>query len=656
MIDAPQASALASAAVPIVTCIAAGSAVGGDGRWPGADMLVGFGLLSGALTVLAVATPVPLSGLMIALAALSIIAVAIRRQIPGGGATWIAMALVSPILIRAAGIQAALWDEFWHWLPSAAYAFGHDSLVKPGLAPSFSHFPGYPQAMPLIIAAASMVAERFLEAAGPVVNVALLAAASALLADAMAAALAQRKRLAAARPPLFLVASAVAVTILLNPGLDGQVVLASYADCATTVAVGALGLIGVEMLMGVAGSGAGDADDVRASTISASTDISVSTLAWRFGLVAALLVNLKQANPLLLALVTAGLALVALRDPAIDKRQALAQLPRMLGPAIAVFVAWRWYVMTDVPHGDFSFRPFGAWNFHLLPAVFAAAWGHITYAPLFHAMMWIVTAAGLAAFFTSPRAAREARGLAIVCATVWLGYNVFLLAVYVGAMNTYEALTAADYWRYAPHVALLATYAPAMALATGRWPPWMIVRGAAPAAAAVLLALCALPLRSDLSNPGSGARAWPLFIRSAIAEMRPAMPPGSRAVIIQCWNESPFGTIAAYDLWQLGVPGREIHPVLLPEGTDPVTVASLAARGDADYLIIQDNERVMDAVTDKLGLSRLDREVALFAWRNGAWEKVGSWPVPPALADPGRIKRGVTRGAEDERLDGFTTL
>jgi hypothetical protein len=652
MIDASQASALASAAVPIVTCVAAGSAVGrGDSRWPGADMLVGFGLLGGVLTVLAVATPVPLSGLLIALAALSIVAVAIRRQMPGGGATWIALALMSPILIRAAGIQAALWDEFWHWLPSAAYAFGHDSLVKPGLAPSFSHFPGYPQAMQLTIAAASMVAGRFLEAAGPVVNVALLATASALFADAIAAALARRKRLAAARPPLFLVASAVAVTILLNPGLDGQVVLASYADCATTVAVGALGLIGVEMLMGFAGS----AGDVRESALLASKDISVSTLAWRFGLVAALLVNLKQANPLLLALVTAGLAIVVLRDPVIDKRRALAQLPRMLGPAIAVFVVWRWYVMTDVPQGDFFFRPFDAWNFHLLPAVFAAASGHITDAPLFHAMVWIVTAAGVAAVFTSPRAASEARGLAIVCATVWLGYNVFLLAVYIGAMNSYEALTAADYWRYAPHVALLALYAPVMALASGRWPPWMTLRGAAPASAAVLLALCALPLRGDLNNPGGGGRAWPLFIRSTIAEMRPAMPPGSRAVIIQCWNESPFGTIAAYDLWQLGAPGREIRPVLLPGGTDPAVVASLAARGEADYLIVQDNERAMDAVTDKLGLSRLDREVALFAWRNGTWEKVRSWPVPPALADPGRIGRGA-RGAEDERLDNFTTL
>ena len=56
----------------------------------------------------------------------------------------------------------------------------------------------------------------------------------------MAAALVRRERLAATGMPLILVASAVAVTILLNPGFDWNVVLSSYADCGTMVAVGAL--------------------------------------------------------------------------------------------------------------------------------------------------------------------------------------------------------------------------------------------------------------------------------------------------------------------------------------------------------------------------------------------------------------------------------
>jgi hypothetical protein len=222
IISAESASALMSALVPIAICTAAGSAVGyGNSRWPGADMLVGLGLVAGALTMLAVATPIPLSWLMVALIVPSIIALAIGRQIPGGSMTWIALALVSPILFHAAANQAALFDEFWHWLPSAAYAFSYGSLVKVDLAPSLSQFPAFPQAMPLMIAAASLIARRFLEAAGPVINVALLAGMSALLADAMAATLARHGGSAAIDKPLLLVASAVAITIPLNPVSTG---------------------------------------------------------------------------------------------------------------------------------------------------------------------------------------------------------------------------------------------------------------------------------------------------------------------------------------------------------------------------------------------------------------------------------------------------
>jgi hypothetical protein len=37
---------LACALVPILVCVAAGSVIGNRFRWPGADMLVGFGLFT----------------------------------------------------------------------------------------------------------------------------------------------------------------------------------------------------------------------------------------------------------------------------------------------------------------------------------------------------------------------------------------------------------------------------------------------------------------------------------------------------------------------------------------------------------------------------------------------------------------------------------
>jgi hypothetical protein len=607
--------ALACALLPVLACIMAGAAVGGDKRWPGADMLVGFGLLGAALSILAVTTRLPLSLLMAGLAALSMLALLVRRRFPGSRATWIALALVSPILVGAAQSNAAMWDDFWNWLPSAAYAYRQDSLAWPDLAPSLSIFPGYPQGVPLMIGAASFIAGRFLEAAGPIVNVALLAGASALFAEALAAALIRRGRLAEREMPLVLVACAVAITTLLNPGLDGAVVLSSYADCATMVAVGALGLIGVEILSRLSGYPA-----------------DVSGLAWRFGLIAAMLLNLKQANPVLLALIAAGLMLAAWRDPAIRAQSVLAQLPRMLGPAILLFAVWRWYVGQNLPHSEQTFRPVHDWNFGALGHTLVSIRDLVADAPVFHTLMWLVTAAGVATFLFRPHNASEARRLAVVCATVWLGYNIFLLVAYAGAMELSDAEIAADYWRYTPHVALLGLYTPVIAVATGRWPARLAaikLRSAGPALAAVLLAVCAMPVRSDLNNPSG--RDWQLFLRAATIEMRQIMPAGSKVLIVSTDNSSPFAVAVRYNLWQLGMADQQIQPTILWRDRDFSRVTSWKEGGGTDYLLVQDAEGVMDATIDALELPRIDHELALFARRDEGWQKIKSWPVPAGL-------------------------
>jgi hypothetical protein len=305
------------------------------------------------------------------------------------------------------------------------------------------------------------------------------------------------------------------------------------------VAVGALGLLGVEIL----------------TRLSAGGTATVTALAWRFGFVGAMLVNLKQANPVLLALVTTGLVLVALRDSGIRSRQVLVQLPRMLRPAIFLFVVWRWYA-SNLPNAEQAFRPFDTWNFDVLHQTFAAIGGVIAEAPLFHSMMWLVTAAGLAAFVDLPRKSSQARWLAVVCAIVWVSYNVFLLIVYLGAMSLNDAEIAADYWRYTPHVALLGLYPPIMTLAIGRWPVGMNLRSAVATVAAVVLAVGVTLVRSDINNPTG--REWQRFLREAAAEMRRVISPGSKLLIVPAWNGSPFGVAVRYSLWQLSTPERQI--------------------------------------------------------------------------------------------------
>jgi hypothetical protein len=241
-------------------------------------------------------------------------------------------------------------------------------------------------------------------------------------------------------------------------------------------------------------------------------------------------------------------------------------------------------------------------------------------------MMWSVTAAGLVFLFQLPGRSSEARWLAIVCAIVWPGYNAILLIIYLGVMSPNDAQMAADYWRYSPHVALLALYAPVMALACARWPAGFRPRSAIATFAAVLLAFSALPARSDLYNPPK--RPWLYFIRDATVEMREMIAPNSKVLIVPYWNSSPFGVAVRYGLWALETPAQRIDATIMWDPKAFPKVASWAARGDAHYLIIQDGEGAMDEPTDALGLPRLNRELALFEWRD-AWQKVKSWPIPP---------------------------
>jgi hypothetical protein len=606
---------LVCALVPILVCVAAGSAIGNRFRQPGADMLVGFGLLTGLLAILAVTTRAALSWLTVGLAGASVVALLIRRQFPGGRSTWLAVALLSPMLLKASVQQPVAWDDFWNWLPSAAYEFFRNSLPRPDLPASLSIFPGYPQGMPLMIAAASFIAGHFVEAAGPIINVLLLAASSALLADALTAVLIRRGRLHGTEPPAVLVATAVLVTTLFNPGLDGSVVLSSYADCATMVAVGALGLLGIELL----------------ACLSIKESSNVEELAWRFGFVGAMLVNLKQANPILLILVTLGLILISLRDPTIPRWRAILQLPRMLGPAMLLFAVWRWYVVQNLPDGEQNFRPWASWNFTALRSTFASIGLYIANVPLFHALMWSVAMVGVFVFFRLPRKPGEAQWLAIICTTVWLGYNAFLVIVYLGAMSASDAHGAADYWRYTSHVALLGVCVPAMALARAPWPTWMNRQSAIATLALMLLAACVLFLRSDFrSSPGG---AWQRFLRDAVAEMRPMIPPGSRVVIVSFTfpNSSPFGVAVRYEFWRFDAAEQPIAMTIRWDGRDLAAVTSAAARGEADYLIIEDADGDMRTATDALGLPPLHRELVLFAWRAGTWQRVKSWPIPGAL-------------------------
>ncbi len=235
----------------------------------------------------------------------------------------------------------------------------------------------------------------------------------------------------------------------------------------------------------------------------------------------------------------------------------------------------------------------------------------------------------LAALPSLRRRGGEARWLAVITAIVWLGYNAFLLLVYLAVFSEEEARWAADYWRYTPHVALLALSAPVVALARVRLPT-AVPRGAL-ALVCAAVALMAPFLRSDLGT--TRAKRWPLFVRGVDAELKTLLPPGAGLVLVLGYNPDPYPVIVRYDLWQLGDPTRAVYPTIVWYGEDLGRVDDLVAHGEAQYVILHDRQGSdsVAALAARLGVPPPKNELDLFAWRNGQWEKMKSWPIPPAV-------------------------
>jgi len=597
---ASDAALAAGAALAVMlVCTALGAAVGGGReRLPGTDTVVGLGLAGGLLTLLAVATRLPVSlwaGLLGVAGIVALAWSASLRRLPGGLGFAAALLLASPVLWFAALGPATLSDDFAHWLRNAAYVFQHDSLPRPELPPSPSRWPGYPHIMPFVVATSSWLAGRFLEAAGPVANVALLASVGAAIGDAGAAGWPTRLATAAAAIAAFF--------LLFYPELPRNVLFSSYADTATIATVGVLGLLGVALL----------------ERLGQGRDADARLLAWRFGLAAAALVNLKQANPVLLALLLLGLLLAAWRGGRLYWARTLRLAPPMLLPAALVFLVWRHYVKHNLPAGEMAFRPLALWNWEAIPRMAHSMGYELARNLPFHLLMWTVALVGLWKLRT-PKRPEEL--LAVMLAVVWIGYNVFLIVVYLGSMAAWEAEIAADYWRYTPHVGMLAVAAALLGLRQLSWPAPLAWQ-----ARPLLLGFAALlPLSLLIAGPqrlSALGKAWPAQFRMLGRDLAEILPDNASLAATAGFDFSLTYSGINYDLHRFG---RDDRGLRLWNG-GPVTLAVFLS-GEATHLLVMDHLGSRDEVTGPLGIPPVVNESALFEWTGTGFRKIHAWPFP----------------------------
>lgn len=509
---------------------ALGAVVGGRGRMPEATPLYGWALASFAFTAVGAFTSLPFTWVAVALAGLAVIeAVVVYRSgdriLPAGSLRIAILAL--PLLLLVSAMVGSQWDEFADWLMSPRQVLALDRFPDNANKHLGGSLAAYPYGWHIVTYLASRLAGRLVENAGALVNVFLLLSFALAVARLIGEAQGNDP---AAKPGWGLLA--VCGLLMIAP-ISQKVSLTSYADVATAVSVGFGVIIGWRMLDALA-RGAGP--DAR-------------HLAFEFGLVMLVLVNLKQATVALFGLVIGAVVLAGLRDPNVRVRDLVRLLPAMALPGIVIYAIWRYYVTTNLTGAEMRIQPFGEWLIAEIPQIVRNMLVVLSKKVLYLPVMLVAAAFAI-------RGLIRCRGpfdrLAIIIGGLFVGYNGFLLFVFVSTFGKFDALRVASLWRYNMHLLPIAAAFAAYGLSM-LWPRYAAPRldGRRLAWLPVVLMVAAPlvfvhKLRFDRHPPVPYFRE----VGVAVAGM---VKPGDNLFVVDPRGSGESGVITRYELKDPGV-------------------------------------------------------------------------------------------------------
>lgn len=600
--DGPQGlTTLCLALVVMAALKVVGAAVAGPGRATEADPVVGWAVLAYLLTAANALFRLPLTPFAwayLATAAGCVLLLRRRGERPFAPGIWKVLVLALPLLLLASAKGVSEWDEFSQWLATPKFLLATDGFPSRATPLKGVSFQAYPYNWPMLTYMVGRLAGRFVENAGGVLNV-LVVLSFAPMALRLA-----WMGLGCDRPPAWTwgtAALAVALATVLNPVWVQKIILTAYADPASAVS---LGFAGVLAWMALGALAAGERAKAR-------------TFAWQMGLALAVLINVKQANLVLVVMVLGGAGLAALRDPDVRLADAAKLLPAALLPPAAIYVIWRHYVATEIPGREFGLLPFDNWAIGHLGQI---VWTMATVAAKKTVYFTIMAAATVAGLIALVRFKGAFGRLAIIVGATFLGYNLFLLFVYVAVMGVGEGTHAASYWRYNMHLGALASAFAAYGLADlwrrrigGRSMP----RWAAPALiAVVLIAPIALApkLRFDLEMP----KAHFLKVARAVAAR---LPEGARVHVLDPTGSGESGIMLSY---AIGGHARFTGWMSAFHGPTGAKLDDAFRAKTDDYLLVHS---LVPGSADAARLGLKDKISYLLARQaDGEWKVVASWP------------------------------
>src|SRR6266851_1880228 len=445
---------------------------------PEAALVAGWGGACVALTLWGVATAASLRWPAAAIAAAGLVGLVARRVRPDAAA-WrgvLRMGVVAlPLLAVMASARPSLPDTFLNLLPNAAYLYDHAGF------PAALFTPGFPPA--------AMIG----------INLILQLAFALFLAR-----LIERGDDAAAILPTWgATALGLLLATLITPGFVPRYHLSAYSETSVTVALAFAAWFAARAL------------DRCAAQRTASAELTL------LALTLAALVNIKQDSIALVAGLLGAALVLALLQGREGRGRALAALLLAAAPALLLYAAWRWYVLSHFAAGELKPLPFAQWQFANIPLILRSMLKEMLEKSYFFATAALAVA-GLIWRLRRHGLDRTTR-VAALFAGVMLAYDAALFVTYIGHFPGQMSAEAHSFFRYNTHLGLLLVLTLLLLardiVAERGWTLRGALRRAGPAALVAVAALCPLALASllrfDLEVPQ--LRTWQL---AAIARAR----------------------------------------------------------------------------------------------------------------------------------------
>jgi hypothetical protein len=522
---------------------------------PEAALVAGWGGAALVLTLWGVATPaslrLPGAGLMAGGIAILVVP---RWRL--SRAQWLSLArifvIALPLIAVMASARPSEPDTFLNLLPNAAYLYDHAVFPADGRPPAHSYLPAAPYNLQFAAFLASLVTPDFPANALIAFNVVLQLAAGLLLAR-LAAGSEDRD----AAPGWGATALGLLLATALNPGFVPRFHLSGYSEPSVTVTIAVAGWVAAQAL------------HRRAAGRAAGTALTVLALAL------AALVNIKQDSIALVVALMATALWLARTGPA--PRRVLGALALAGLPALALYLAWRWFVLSHVTAGELQPLPLSTWQPGELPLILWHMLGIIAQKLFFYLVLAATLALGL--WHLRRRGMDVATRATALLAGCYILYTAALVFAYVALFPPAMGSDAHSYFRYSTHLSLFMMAAIVLLVRDDvpaclqRWRAWP--RRFGPAALIVAALACPLVflpfLRFDLEPPA--LRVWQLARAAA-----PYLDDHARVALLLPGDNGSVAPMLETVL--RSVPPR--HPDLDLEVVStlaPDTLARLAAQG-----------------------------------------------------------------------------